>query len=424
MGKETWARELGREKKPGPADYDTREEPGVRTPRYSIKQKYQDRAPPYAPPYRDIGTTLAPTPAYTLRPKTAERPPDETPGPDFIPPRFADNYLRRSNGTLSARSGPKDVRHSRYPSYNHDPNGPGAFDCRKYPHFVREPAYTIGENCGEGWLHIDDNPGASDYSPRHMKVKKSAPKYTIGSINPKKEEIWVPGPGKYDVPYDFGRRALSVRAKPKELRGFNTPGPGSYNIQEPLGQKSRKCQIRACYSERANEPGVGYYTVPREFDSPPGKTIGVRSPRNNRDNFPGPGDYSPKKPWNSGKGHGMCDKNGMAHSYSTWLPNWKSPGPAEYTADDTPTTPRAPRFSLRDTDGPSWLNKAQSPGPAAHHQDNTVTKKRAPRYTCRPKCPQSEPKSATQDAGYLVLPKHQIPPIHIRPREDLNLIPQ
>jgi hypothetical protein len=191
MGKETWARRLGHDKVPGPAEYTTRGEPGAESPQYTIKKRYPDRAPEFGPPYRELPAVVGETPHDTIRPRTDDLSTFNTPGPDYKPPRFGDAYLSRRNASLS----PREAIHPRrplYESFGHDPFGPGNRDCRQRTSDVRAPAYSIAPSIDGHWFPLNDNPSGAAYRPR--KAFRRAPAHPLYQIPPDQKPPDTPGP--------------------------------------------------------------------------------------------------------------------------------------------------------------------------------------------------------------------------------------
>ncbi|OHT13525.1 hypothetical protein TRFO_03252 [Tritrichomonas foetus] len=426
MGKETWARQIGREKKPGPANYTTSGRAGESAPAYSIKSRYDEKGPPFAPQYVNLPTSIGESPRFTIRPQTTEQKPFDTPGPEYVPPRFGENYLRRLNGTMRSRGLSLDPRQRTYKIYDHDPYGPGGRDTRYRPNDNRAPAYKIGESNGTSWIRYDKNPSGAHYNPNPNYTKPSIPKYSIYSIHPQEEGNNVPGPGEYDTKDEFGKRPLAVRPRTSDLPKFQTPGPGQYENTSQIGQDSPRTAIRPLCEPKPDTNGVKYRKIPREFDSVKGRTIAPKTKPLEPFATPGPGEYSPRRSWNSGSGHKMSPKNGKEKLFKSWLTGWRSPGPAEYKSNDKTACASAPSFSLRDNCGPCFVTPPDTPGPDVYSQDRSSVQTRSPRFTIRPRCGNTDLPSPTKDAGYVMLNNipHTKPAVHIRPREELELIPK
>lgn len=426
MGKETWARHIGQDSKPGPADYTTSGKTGSFSPSYSIKQKYPEREDVIAQPYVNLPTTVGESPRYTIRPNTELPQSFATPGPSYIPPAFGEKYLRRSNGTMQLRSSSVDTNQRSFQTISYNPNGPAAYDTRYRPNDKRAPAFRIGEGKGTSWLQINDSPGAPTYSPNTEITKPSQPKYTISNINAREVDNSYPGPGEYDTKDTFGKRPLGIRSKTLLFEPFKTPGPGRYDHQSTIGQGSPRTAIRPLCPLREDNHGVQYRKLNREFDNPKGMTISPRTAQIQPFATPGPGQYSPRRSWNKGIGHTLSPKTGKQQIFGTWLTNSISPGPAEYDSNDKSISTRAPAYSLRDNVGPTFLSKSETPGPDHYTPNKNATMHKSPRYTIRPNCGNDGPESPTKDAGYVTLNQipHAGPAVSIRPKEDLDLIPK
>lgn len=425
MGKETWARQLGENKKPGPADYSTSGTTGAGSPSYSIKQKYPEREDLIAQPYVNLPTTVGESPRYTIRPLTESPPPFATPGPSYIPPSFGNNYLRRTNGTMQLRSLSVDSHQKSYVSNSYDPNGPAAYDTRYRPNDKRAPAFRIGEGQSSSWLKINDNPAAPNYHPKDIS-KPSQPKYTISNIHDREDDNGYPGPGEYDTKDTFGKRPLHIGSRTLLFEPFKTPGPGRYDHQSTIGQGSPRTAIRPLCPRREENHGVKYRKLNREFDNPKGKTISERTAQIKPFDTPGPGQYTPRRSWNNGIGYTMSPKGGNQQLHGTWIPKSFSPGPAEYNSNDKSITASAPAFSLRDNVGQSFLSKSDTPGPDFYSPDKSAILPKSPRFSIRLNCGNQDRDSPTKDAGYVALNKipHAGPAVSIRPKEDLEMIPK
>jgi hypothetical protein len=112
-----------------------------------------------------------------------------------------------------------------------------------------------------------------------------------------------------------------------------------------------------------------------------------------------------------------------------FIPKRENPGPAEYTADDRPTSPRAPVYSITgDNPGDSWIGHSFTKGPAAYAPNYEAGLRRAPRFTIRPNAGRSclDPVDPSIDAEYvnLVNPPYAGPALNIRPKEYLDLMPE
>lgn len=425
MGKETWARDLEREKPPGPGAYNSEKykETGTYSPRFSIKQRYPDRSIGPVPQYRSIPTTVGAAPRFTIRPKTEGKTGSDTPGPEYNPPPFGSKYLSRRGGTLQHRTTP-EKRKRVYASYSHDPFGPAAHDCRVRPGDARAPAYSIGVAMPANWIAKNENPGSGSYNPDRSKIMRSTPKYSIAPLPEEQAPPDTPGPGAYDIPDKFGKRPLTVRPRTRDIAPFATPGPGEYNIQEPTGSRSPRCSIRPWYPEKKETRGVGYHDVPREFDTKPKKTIGQRDRYHVPNTNPGPGDYNLGDHWRTRVGYKMGPKV-PRDDRSSYIPRSDNPGPGEY--DFRKFAPKPGGFSMTGeaSDSGSWIGKSFSPGPV-YEGDKSGIEKRSPRFTIRPKTRDIVPRSETQEAGFVNLrdEKGRRPGIAIRNREELALIPK
>lgn len=426
MGKEHWARILGDENLPGPASLDVRREPGVDSPRFTIKQKYPDRPPSAAVPYRQIPTTLcADSPKYTMRPRYPERDEQKTPGPSYIPPAFGSELRKTGNATFGPRGGSAEPRRTRhYVSYSQNPNGPAEFDARRNPRDARAPAFTIAPAYGDSWMKKNSNPSADAYTPNFTCGKRKTPDIYIGKRLEMQTTDDSPGPGAYDIPSSFDKkntRAIGGKCHRKPAKN-TIPGPGTYEVAKPIGSDARRIKIGEKWRSKS-EGGGQYYKIKREFDEPSARvTIAPKTARDpRRDEVPGPGAYTPEKPKTSRscsfgrRGSAKTKKNDDVF----WIPKSDTPGPGTYNVEP----PRdGPSFSLRDGYA-AISNETISPGPKYLPENDTIGK-RSPRFTCRPRTEPTTGKSATQDAGYVVLPPHEVPPITIHRREYLNLLPE
>lgn len=426
MGKEHWARQLGDNKKPGPADYSTSGKTGASSPAYSIKQKYPEKEDLIAQPYVKLPTTIGESPRYTIRPQTELPESFATPGPSYIPPAFGNNYLRRTNGTMQTRSYSIDSHQRSFESNSCNPNGPAAYDTRYRPNDKRAPAFRIGEGKSTSWIRPNNNPAAAAYHPNSEVTKPSQPKYTISSIHTREVDNSYPGPGEYDTKDTFGKRPLHIGSRTLLFEPFQTPGPGRYDHKSTLGEGSPRTAIRPLCPQRENNHGVPYRKLNREFDNPKGKTISPRTAQIQPFSTPGPGQYSPRRQWNNAPGHKMSPKSGNEQIYGTWLPKWTSPGPAEYNSNDKSISASAPSFSLRDNVGPTFLSKSDTPGPDFYSPDKSAIMPKSPRFSIRLNTGNNEAESPTKDAGYVALNNipHAGPSVSIRPKEDLDLIPK
>ena len=427
MGVETWARQVGDESTPGPGNYNNNRVPGPRSPSFTIKSRYRDHVDEEGPKYVSLPSLIGQSPKYTIRPQTKPPEPFSTPGPSYVPPRFGDNYLRRTNGTMRTRSNSFTGNRRMYISYDHDPNGPAAADTRSRPSDKRSPAFKIGEHDGSSWLRINQNPGSADYRPRMGAVIKSAPMFSIRESHDAEDDTVSPGPGDYDTKDEFGKRPLAVRPRHKELPKFETPGPGEYEQKCFVGQDSPKTAIRPLCPKKEDRNGVPYRRLHREFDSVKGMTIGSKTVPLSPFKTPGPSDYSPRRSWNSGQGHTLSPRSGKQSLHGSWLPGWRSPGPAEYDSNDQAIISKAPAYTLSDNLGPRFFSPSNTPGPDAYSPDKSMVSTRSPRYSIRPKCGNRDVPSLTQQAGFVSLENnipYAGPKVHIRPKENLPLIPK
>lgn len=433
MGKETWARKLGKENIPGPAEYTTRTEPGTDSPRYTIRKLYPDPKPRLDVPFNDIPTTVGKdAPQYTIRPYTEIRDGNDNPGPTYIPHPLGYDYLKRKNGTMRQRNFSIERRSPKYQSYSQSPYGPAKYDPRTNPGWHKDPSYTIGEHCGQSWIRTNDNPSSAAYRPNLSLTMPSSPRMSIHDRVADIQPPETPGPGEYDVPDGLNRRPLSVHPLHKDFEPYKTPGPGKYDIPDSMGNGSPKISIHPLCPMKENNHGVPYRKIKREFDEPSAtKTIRQRHPELKGFETPGPGEYQVPSIWNSNKGARMSPRSGRGELRNSICDRWRSPGPAEYSPDYKPTMPNDPAFSLGDATPSGWqgtMIKQNVPGPG-QYDDSTVNPgrhRRSPRFTIRPKCGDLENESPTKDAGYVRLTKmpFEKPAMSIHPREELDLIPQ
>lgn len=431
MGKETWARKLGKENIPGPAEYTTRTEPGTDSPRYTIKQLYPDPKPKIDAPYNDIPTTVGDAPKFTIRPHTALPEGNDNPGPSYIPHPLGYDYLKRKNGTMRQRNFSIERRSPRYQSYSQSPFGPAKYDSTYNPGKPKDPSFTIGEHCGQSWIRTNDNPSAAAYKPNLALTMPSSPKHSIHERMADLPPPSTPGP-EYDVPDGLNRRPLAIRPLHKDLEPYKTPGPGKYDIPDGMGSGSPKLSIHPLCPQKVDRHGVPYLRIKREFDEASARrTISERHPDIKGFDTPGPGEYQVPSVWNSNKGARMSPRGAKGELWGSICEKWRSPGPAEYSPDVKPTMPSDPAYSLGDNLPSGWqgpMIKAGVPGPGQYN-DSTLNPgryRRSPRFTIRPKCGLADPESPTKDAGYVRLTKmpYEKPAMSIHPREELDLIPQ
>ena len=433
MGKETWARKLGKENIPGPADYTTRTEPGTESPRYTIRKLYPDPKPKLDVPYNDVPTTVGrDAPKYTIRPQTAIPEGNDNPGPTYIPHPLGYDFLQRKNGTMGRRDFSVERRTPKYKSYSQSPFGPAKYDARDNPGKHKDPSYTIGEHCGQSWIRTNDNPGSATYKPDLTLTMPSSPRCAIHDRVADLPPPDTPGPGEYPIPDTLSHRPLSVRPLHKDLKPYETPGPGKYDVPDAMGNGSPKISIHPLCPQKPNQHGVQYHRIKREFDEPSARaSIHERHPDIKGFQTPGPGSYQVPSIWNSNKGSRMSPRSGKGDLRNSINERWRSPGPAEYSPDHKPTQPSNPSYSFGDTLPSGWqgpMIKQNVPGPGQYDESvvNPGRYRRSPRFTIRPKCGLEDPESPTKDAGYVRLTKmpYEKPAMSIHPREELDLIPQ
>ncbi|OHT12408.1 hypothetical protein TRFO_17787 [Tritrichomonas foetus] len=428
MGKETWARRLGKENLPGPADYTTRTEPGCDSPRYSIKNVYPENVRRLDPSFSDIPTTVGDAPKFTIRPMTSIPDGNDNPGPTYIPHPLGYDYLKRKNGTMRQRSFSLDRRQPKYKSYSQSPFGPAKYDSRYHPGDKKDPVYSIGEHCGESWIKTNDNPSGAAYRPKIDITKPTSPRHSIHQRVEDPQPPETPGPGEYSIPTTLGRRPNSIHIHHKDFQQYNTPGPGKYDIPDTMGTGGPKHSIHPLCPQKVDHQGVPYRKIKREFDECKTRSIHGKCPELKGFETPGPGAYSPASTWNSGRGARMSPRSSKKELWGSIYDGWRSPGPCEYDPDVKPTLPSEPKYSLHDNVGIDWQGpKNNVPGPGMYGANlDDPGKRRSPRFTIRPKTVDIIPKSATQDAGYVRLTKFPFekPAMSIHLREELDLIPE
>ena len=428
MGKETWARRLGKDSLPGPADYSTRTEPGCDSPRFTIRNLHPEPVRRIDAPYTSIPTTVGAGPKFTIRPQTGGGPLNDNPGPTYIPHPLGYDYLQRKNGTMRQRDFHLDWRSPTYQSYSQSPFGPAKYDARHNPGDPRDPVFSISPLCGESWLKTNDNPAGAAYRPRFELTKPSSPRHSIHEKVYDREQATTPGPGEYAIPDTFAKRPRSIHGTTYEPKKFQTPGPGRYDLPETMGSGSPRHSIHPLCPRKENIHGVPYRKIPREFDQVKARTIGVKS--NDRPSFqtPGPGEYKINDAWNSGRVANLSPRNAKNELRTSFIENWRSPGPAEYDPDAKPTYKSVPAYSLGDAYPSNWQGRDNNvPGPGNYGADlNNPGERRSPRFTIRPKTKDIVPESPTKDAGYYALTDYQYrkPGLSIHPREELDLIPE
>jgi hypothetical protein len=273
------------------------------------------------------------------------------------------------------------------------------------------------------------NPSGANYSPRQPGLS-AAPKWTISERYEPSSGSGFPGPGEYDIPYDFAQRSLSVRVR-CPTTPYATPGPGTYETAEPTGARSPKTVIRECYTARPPARGIGYDKIPREFDRLKQRTIHPWTGPGAANENPGPCDYLPNVKWHSDCGHTLSPRNGRG-GRTSWIPHKDSPGPAVYTPDDRPQASRAPKYSITAENGGltgAWIGPSYTKGPAQYSPDHLAPLATEPSFTIRPKTfPRHslEIPSESQEAGYVRLVNFPYagPQPNIHPKEYLDLIPK
>jgi hypothetical protein len=79
----------------------------------------------------------------------------------------------------------------------------------------------IGNRPEARWMHLNDNPGCDDYSPR---FQKSSPRYSIRTIPEPHEGFAYRRPADSAVRSTFGQADRKIRPFCSPLPQFKTPG--------------------------------------------------------------------------------------------------------------------------------------------------------------------------------------------------------
>ena len=163
---------------------------------------------------------------------------------------------------------------------------------------------------GRPGLKFNGNPGPNYYHPDYKKLKRTYPKYIIGTS--KRKELYniepsFPAPNKYSINDKFNSKRpksptwkIGTGKRPPLYMNNKTPGVGIYSLRKSQNDAPRY-SFRWKYSikDKEKRPGVGQYNVSKSsqitMKKEPAWKIGTASKKfevkKEKEN-PGPGMYS------------------------------------------------------------------------------------------------------------------------------------
>ena len=223
------------------------------------------------------GNTVTPGPAkYNMREKeygktkieysipkaTKIKPRPWTPGPGKYDPQT--NKIKAS---ILQYSFPKNPKLKYY--YNSNP-APNKYNISQK--FGEDAKKITMSPYGRPEIKFNGNPGPDHYKPDYKKLKKSYPKYIIGTSKRKglyNIEPSFPGPNKYLIKDKFSSKRpksptwkIGTGKRPPLYMNNKTPGVGIYSLRKSQND-APKYSFRWKYPIKNKEiiPGVGQYNV-------------------------------------------------------------------------------------------------------------------------------------------------------------------
>lgn len=132
---------------------------------------------------------------------------------------------------------------SRRPEISRNKQNPGPGNYSIPSKISEGPGYWMGIRIRD--KKLSDSPSPGEYSPTYEAVKRSMPKFGMGSSSRYKQNLnLIPGPGSYDVKiqdpkfkhFKYGK--FSLDSKTKKVNN-NVPGPGAYRIPTKIIEAPR-----------------------------------------------------------------------------------------------------------------------------------------------------------------------------------------
>ena len=444
MGKEEWARKLGKLNiEPGPGEYDQVSTIGRDTPTFTIRNVLPSKEPQLGGaqvPYLNIpsslnknGPILSPR-HYAYSDNTREK--WTTPGPSYISPGLIKkSYSVRDKISHEVYEKPK---RNFKPAYGQNLFGPAEYNIRTELG-DNGPKISIGSRIKDP-AEAERSPGPI-YNPSNDRKCSSSRRH---SIRPRTQipdpNLGFPGPGQYKLPSDFAKKEIKIRNRIKDPDSKeNNPGPGQYDVDQ-FGSGGR---AYACFKGRGYwfepKPNTApYYKLPSCFDNPRLITIGKRtSPRSDdgskkggkrrkkpeRDETPGPAAYYPEKP----RCIRSCSfqKHDIEPRRITEASTYEEPSPCTYYPNYEAVKPSYPSFAFKDNAGaPPYkpIKDNEVPGPGAYKLPSNLTTERSPRIAGHARFRSPERECFTKDAGYYILPVDRGRSCTIHNKEYLDLV--
>ena len=185
-----------------------------------------------------------------------------TPGPGKYDPKI--NKVKES---IKQYSFPKNPKLKYF--YNSNP-APNKYNISKK--FGDDSKKITISPYGRPEIKFNGNPGPNYYKPDYTKLKKSYPKYIIGTS--KRKELYqidpsFPGPNKYMVKDKINSKKpksptwkIGTGKRPPLYKNNKTPGVGIYSLRKSYND-APKYSFRWKYSikNKDKKPGVGQYDV-------------------------------------------------------------------------------------------------------------------------------------------------------------------
>ena len=444
MGKEEWARKLGKMNvEPGPGEYDLVSTIGRDTPSFTIRNILPSKEPQLGGaqvPYLDIpsslnknGPILSPRHyAYSdnIRQKWT------TPGPSYVPPGLTIK-------SCSIRNKPSQDIYDKpnrtfTPSYRENLFGPAEYNIRTELG-DNIPKISIGKRVKDP-AEVERSPGPK-YNPTNDRLCSSSRRC---SIRPRTQipdrSLNFPGPGEYKTPSDFAKKGIVIRNRIKDPSSKeNNPGPGHYDVEKSDIDRKVYTSIKGRGSVYEPKPNSApYYKLPSCFDNLKSITIGRRTSSHGdndskksgrmrrkleRDEVPGPGAYNPEMPrctrYCSFQRHNIGPKRITESSA------YEEPSPCTYNPNYEAVKPSSPSWGFKDNAGaPPYvpIKDNEVPGPGAYKLPTNLTTERSPRIGGHARFRNPERPCFTKDAGYYILPQDRGRSCTIHNREYLDLV--
>lgn len=332
---------------PGPGQYVVPPKFGKEGTHPTLNPRREDKALVRGPGYEAIPSTFGEGPKWTFHGRPEQRPPKDSPGPAYMPPKLGQEAPASGfHGYVANRK-----------SYEQGP-GPGQY---VVPSTIGKTGWTFKERRfppDEGTI---SGPGPGKYNPNFKAVMNGPQTMAYRPpVQVREKEDKTPGPGQYVIKRDLAQSAMSFHGFVREAKKDECPGP-KYDVPHGLGRDAPKFTIRSRHDVDPKIKGAPYQAIPSAVGQGPKWSFGARTGKEKIDPAPGPS-YMPPAFGKEARASSMFSRRDVQKREAGAV----SPGPGKYLIPGA-VGETGKKYTLKARQFPPNEGGASGPGPGKYN---------------------------------------------------------